>query len=129
MPLSSSPRRAMSSDPPRASIGLDRPCMRCPVILMFAVLIAAVFCGAEAYGGEQPADLVVRGGKIVTLDERTPVVEAVAARGGRIAALGAAADINRLIGPHTRVIDVPGKLVIPGFIEGHGHFTSLGQSR
>jgi predicted amidohydrolase YtcJ len=78
---------------------------------------------------DKPADLVLRGGKIVTLDERNAVVEAVAARAGRVVALGSQAQINKLIGANTRVIDVPGKLVIPGFIEGHGHFTSLGHSR
>jgi predicted amidohydrolase YtcJ len=73
--------------------------------------------------------LVLRNGKIVTLDERNSVVQALAARGGRILAVGPDADVAKLIGPKTTVLDLGGKLAIPGFVEGHGHFVSLGQSR
>lgn len=88
-------------------------------------LLSAVSITAFA----QPADLILRNGKIVTLEAALPVAEALAVRGGRIAATGANADIARLAGPKTRVIDLGGKLAIPGFIEGHGHFTGLGEFR
>ena len=66
-------------------------------------------------------------GKIVTLE--TPAeVQALAARGGRIVALGSNADVKRHAGPATEIIDVRGQLVIPGFIEGHGHFNGVGQA-
>ena len=75
-----------------------------------------------------PADLVVVNGRIVTLE--TPAeVQALAARGGRIVALGSSADVKKLVGPSTDVIDAAGQLVIPGFIEGHGHFTGVGQAQ
>ena len=77
----------------------------------------------------QPADLILRNGKIVTLESATPVVQAVAIRTDRIAAVGSNAEIARLGGPRTRVIDLGGRLAIPGFIEGHGHFTGVGQFR
>jgi predicted amidohydrolase YtcJ len=77
----------------------------------------------------QPADLILRNGKIVTLESATPVVEAMAVRGDRIAVLGANSQISRLAGPKTRVIDLGGRLAIPGFIEGHGHFTGVGEFR
>ena len=78
--------------------------------------------------GLPPADLVVVNGRIVTLE--TPAeVQALAARGGRIVALGSSADVKKLVGPSTDVIDAAGQLVIPGFIEGHGHFTGVGQAQ
>jgi predicted amidohydrolase YtcJ len=77
----------------------------------------------------QPADLVLRNGKIVTMDASAPTAQALAARGDRISALGSNADAAKWIGPRTRVIDLHGMLAIPGFIEGHGHFTGLGEFR
>src|SRR5207244_2058279 len=73
--------------------------------------------------------LILRGGKIVTLEERQPEAEAIAVRSGRIAAIGTAAEINSLIGEKTRVIELAGRMAMPGFIEGHGHFLSLGDSK
>ena len=58
---------------------------------------------ATAFG--QPADLVLRNGKIVTMNVAQPAVEAMAVRGDRIAALGGNADAAKWIGPGTKVID------------------------
>ena len=76
-----------------------------------------------------PADLVLRGGRIVTVDDRLPEVQALAARGGTIVALGSNAEVARYVGPATQVIELGGQLAIPGFIEGHGHFTGVGENR
>ena len=75
-----------------------------------------------------PADLVFVNGRIVTL-ERPAEVEAIASRGSRIVAMGSTAEVRALAGPATEVIDLRGRLMIPGFIEGHGHFTGVGQSQ
>jgi predicted amidohydrolase YtcJ len=77
----------------------------------------------------EPADLVLINGKVVTVDPARPQAEAVAILGDKIAAVGTTREIEAYIGPRTRVIDLQGKLVIPGFIEGHGHFTGLGRSQ
>ena len=77
----------------------------------------------------QPADLVIRNGKIVTMESSVPEVQALAARGGKIVAVGTNQQVLTYIGSSTRVIDLSGRLAIPGFIEGHGHFTSLGASK
>lgn len=77
----------------------------------------------------EPADLVLINGKVVTVDSARPQAEAVAILGDKIAAVGTTREIEAYIGPRTRVIDLQGKLVIPGFIEGHGHFTGLGRSQ
>jgi len=90
------------------------------------VLLVAFFA-ATAFA--QPADLVLRNGKIVTVNTTTPVAQAIAVRGDRISALGSDGDARQWIGPQTRVIDLHGMLAIPGFIEGHGHFTGVGEFR
>src|ERR1700722_4532225 len=77
----------------------------------------------------QPADLVLHNGKIVTLDQSAGEAPALAARGGRIVAIGSNKTVDALIGPAARVVDLKGRLAIPGFIEGHGHFTALGASK
>jgi len=77
----------------------------------------------------QPADLVLRNGKIVTEWAAPPVAQAMAVRGGKVAALGSNREAQQWIGPQTRVIDLGGQLAIPGFIEGHGHFTGIGEYR
>jgi predicted amidohydrolase YtcJ len=91
------------------------------------LLPALALFAAAAFA--QPADLVLRNGKIVTMNSAAPVVQALAVRGGRIAALGANSDAAGWTGPNTRVIDLHGMLAIPGFIEGHGHFIGVGQFR
>ena len=80
---------------------------------------------ARSMAPEGVADLVLRGGKIATLAEGVPETSALAARAGRITALGTDEEIAAWIGEETRVVDLNGRLAIPGFIEGHGHFLSL----
>jgi len=75
------------------------------------------------------ADLVLRGGRVVTVDPALPEAEAIAIEGHRIAAVGSNGEIDARIGPGTRVIELEGRLAIPGFIEGHGHFMDLGRSK
>ncbi|HEX6807638.1 MAG TPA: amidohydrolase, partial [Gemmatimonadaceae bacterium] len=93
-----------------------------PVTLALLALAAA--CGTRA----QPADLVLDHGTVITMDSTRPNGQAVAIRDGRIAAVGSDADIQRYVGPNTKVIDLKGHLAIPGFIESHGHFTGLGMA-
>jgi predicted amidohydrolase YtcJ len=77
----------------------------------------------------EPADLVLRGGTIVTMDASRPRAEALASRKGRIVAVGSAAEVEGLVGPETRVVDLAGRFAYPGLIEAHGHLTGLGRSR
>jgi len=74
------------------------------------------------------ADLVLTNGNVVTVDEDQPHAEAVAISGDKIIAVGTSADIANYIGDNTEVIDLDGNTAIPGFIEGHGHYTSYGDS-
>jgi len=75
------------------------------------------------------ADLVLRNGKIVTLDPANPQVESIAITAGKIVAVGSNTQIAKEIQPSTKVIDLGGRLTIPGFIEGHGHFMGVGESK
>lgn len=74
------------------------------------------------------ADRVLTGGTVITVDPQRPEAEAVAIKDGRILAVGSADEIARHIGNATEVIDLGGRVAMPGFIEGHGHFLGLGQS-
>jgi hypothetical protein len=95
--------------------------------MLVAVSFAIVGIGSPVRAADK-ADLVLLGGKIVTVDPKQPTVQALAASGGRIVAVGSDAEISGHIGNATKVIRLNGQLAIPGFIEGHGHFTALGQS-
>jgi predicted amidohydrolase YtcJ len=77
----------------------------------------------------EAADLVLRGGRVATVDPVLPVAQAVAISGARIVAVGSDAEIAPWIGPDTRVVELEGRLLTPGFIEGHGHFMGLGEAK
>jgi predicted amidohydrolase YtcJ len=94
-----------------------------------ATLVLATFACGPSGDTEKTADLVLRGGRVVTVDEGQPEAEAVAIRGDRIVFVGSDAEVEAFTGPATEVIDLAGRLAIPGFIEGHGHLMGLGHSR
>ena len=70
---------------------------------------------------QSPPELVFTNGKIITVDERFSIAQAVAIRGGRFVAAGTNQEIAQLAGPNTRRIDLKGKAVIPGLIDNHMH--------
>jgi predicted amidohydrolase YtcJ len=98
---------------------------------LLIVLAALVVFGAAAFYWvrvqRSRAELVLRGGRIITLDPSILEAQALAARDGRIVAIGSADDVAGQIGWWTRVIDLDGYVAVPGFIEGHGHFAGLGE--
>src|SRR5262245_4690168 len=83
-----------------------------------SVLLAAFTATADA----QPANIVLVNGKIVTVDDRFTFAEALAIRGERIVAVGSTAEIEKLKGPQTQVIDLNQRTVIPGLIDNHAHY-------
>jgi predicted amidohydrolase YtcJ len=94
------------------------------------VICTAALVGAcSSQPAVEPATTILRGGHIVTMEASQPAVEALAIRGDRIVALGANDEIQKYAGPTTTVIELAGQTAIPGFIEGHGHFLGVGQSR
>lgn len=88
-----------------------------------AALLAALGLGLSGCGstGEPAADTVFRNGKIVTVDGRSSVVQAMAVRSGRFAALGSDAEMAAYIGTSTKVVDLRGRTVIPGLSDAHMH--------
>ncbi len=77
---------------------------------------------------KKTADLILLNGKILTLNDSQKEVTALATKGDRILAIGRDAKISSYIGSETEVIDLEGKLAIPGLIEGHGHYMRLGKT-
>ena len=84
---------------------------------------------SSAVSDVMPADLVLRGGTIATVDSELGNVEALAVNGYQVTAVGSNDEIAAYIGPETNVVELDGRFVTPGFIEGHGHFLSLGRSK
>jgi predicted amidohydrolase YtcJ len=98
--------------------------------LLAAAAFGSVSGAAPASGQDaRVADLVLRGGRVVTVDSARPEAQAIAVAGDRILAVGSNAEIARHIGPSTQVIELNGMLAIPGFIESHGHFTGIGDAK
>jgi predicted amidohydrolase YtcJ len=73
-----------------------------------------------------PADLIIRGGTIYTMEDTNPIVESVAVIGDRIVYAGAENGLSDYQNENTRIIDLQGKVMTPGLIEGHGHIMGLG---
>jgi predicted amidohydrolase YtcJ len=92
----------------------------------FVIVAISLLACAPA---EKPADLVLMGGRIVTMDDGYPEATALAARDGRLVAVGTEREVDRFIGKNTEVIDLGGALAVPGLIEGHAHFLSLGRAK
>ena len=97
--------------------------------LLFACLILSILSAipalAAAEGGLM-ADMVLIHGKIFTVDAAQPWAQAVAIRDGKFVAVGKDEEIKKLIGQETEVIDLGGKLALPGFNDAHLHFTNGG---
>ena len=91
-----------------------------PVMLAASALLA----GAGALRAA-PAERIIRGGPIVTVNPAQPEAEAVAIAAGRIVAVGSEADVMKLTGPETVVTDLAGQTLVPGFVDGHSHFFSV----
>ena len=96
--------------------------------LILITIFTVIFTLFSCRGSVGSADLVLRNGRIITMDNRWPQVSALAVKGDRISAIGSDRDMLRYTGMETQVIDLKGMWTIPGFIEGHGHFYSLGAS-
>src|ERR1700722_19950204 len=91
-------------------------------IVRVAAITLTVLSAAQMLSPQAPApDLILVNGKIVTVDDRFAIVQAVAIQGDRFTATGGNQDIGALAGPNTRRIDLRGRTVIPGLIDNHMH--------
>ena len=105
------------------------------LLITVIVCLAMAGCGRDASDDATrtdavaPADLVLRGGKVATVDPALGNQEAIAVTGYQVTAVGSNEEIGAYIGPDTQVVELDGRFAMPGFIEGHGHFMSLGRSK
>jgi predicted amidohydrolase YtcJ len=96
------------------------------MINRFIISLLAVSLHAHA---AEPPDTILVNGKVITVDAADTVAEALAIRGGRIQAIGSAAEIEALAGPDTRRIDLAGGTATPGLLDAHLHLSSSGLVR
>jgi len=87
---------------------------------MGKILLIALAC-VGLYAQQPAADTILTNGKIVTVDERFTIAQAVAIRGDRVVAVGTNQEIAQLAGPNTRRIDLRGRMAMPGLIDNHMH--------
>ena len=94
------------------------------LLLLFPIILTATSCAQQQF-----ADLVLKNGKVITIDRLNPRVQAIAITGNFIIAVGSDAEIDKYIKPGaTGVIDLKGKMVVPGFNDAHIHFIQAGEA-
>ena len=91
--------------------------------LILPLILLLIGCDTEK------ADMIVHNGTIYTMNDLMPTTESVAIRNGKIIALGKYRDLDDLITPRTKIINLNGAMMTPGLIEGHGHFYGLGLAK
>ncbi len=81
---------------------------------------------AQRVSATGPVDVILTGGKVITVDEKFTIAQAIAVKGERVVAVGSNEDISSLAGPATRRIDLAGRAVVPGMIDNHAHYMEEG---
>jgi predicted amidohydrolase YtcJ len=94
--------------------------------MLIRSIIAGLLLLMPFAAGAQDADMIITGARIWTGDANAPWAEAVAVRGNRILAAGSRAEVLAHLGAATRVMDLPGRFIAPGFIDNHTHFGQAG---
>ncbi len=94
------------------------------LLFFFTWIFLAIACKQDPI----EASLVIKNANVYTVDESNPIAEAIAIKDGRIIFIGDNEGVNKFEIETTEVIDAEGQFVMPGFIEGHGHFSGLGKS-
>jgi len=95
-------------------------------LLSILVLISAALTGACSSKSEQVADIIYTGGDIITVNDLQPSAEALAVKDGKILAVGEKINVLKYKGNTTKVVDLKGKTLLPGFIDAHGHVFNAG---
>lgn len=90
------------------------------MFIKFAAAAAALMIGAGAIAGEH-ADLILYNASVWTVDDKRPEAEAVAVRGKKIVKVGSSREVLKLKGEKTKLLDLEGKRVLPGFNDSHTH--------
>jgi predicted amidohydrolase YtcJ len=99
------------------------------LVALLALAATVAGCSKPRANPADAATLVLRNGKIVTVDSAKPEAEAIAFKGSTILAVGSNSEIDAFVGDSTQVIELGGRLALPGFIDSHGHYMNLGLSK
>lgn len=97
-------------------------------LLPFFIVLVAAAAPVPAQTTRAPADLIVTADRIYTVDDTRPIVQALAVRDRRIVFAGPVRAAMVLKGPSTRVLEFPGRTIVPGLVDAHGHLLGLGQA-
>ena len=97
--------------------------MRLVLIVVSALLLSLVHVPVQQPTG---ADIVFKNGNVYTVDAKTPKAEAIAVTKDRIVFVGSNADVQKFVGSKTRVVDLKGSTVLPGFADAHQHLSGVG---
>ncbi len=96
------------------------------LVSIIITLMIAGWTSPESVIQTTPADLVLRNGNVYTVNERRPKAEAIAVKGERVIFVGSTRDVQKYVGAKTRLIDLAGKTVVPGFADAHQHLPGVG---
>lgn len=96
-------------------------------VLVLAAVVVAMVGGCNG-SGDGPADTVLRNGQVVTMDARNSVQQAIAVRDGKIVYVGTDAGVGPWTGTKTKVVDLGGRMLMPGFIDAHLHALAGGRA-
>src|SRR5208337_4341201 len=96
--------------------------MKCRIGGLAIGLLFFAMVPAHARESRAAVDYVFLNGKVYTLNPKAPWAQAVAVRKDKIVSVGQDRDIRKLAGPGTQVIDLKGRMLMPGFIDAHNHF-------
>ena len=87
------------------------------LVIITVIILSLTSCGSDA----DPADTIYQNGSIISMTGADDVYEALAIKNGKIQAIGNATEINKLKGSTTKVVDLKGQTLLPGFIDAHSH--------
>ena len=96
--------------------------------VVLLTLFSLLFLFSCQTKNEDHADTILMNGNVYTVDEKQPTAQAIAIKDGLIQAVGTNEEIEKWKTENTKIIDLNGQFTMPGFIEGHGHFSGLGYS-
>lgn len=94
--------------------------------ILFVCMVLLQLCHSGLSLAQELADAIYYGGDVVTIDDRQPAAEAVAILDGKIIAVGAASNVMAFKGPQTKLHNLQGHCLLPGFVDGHGHCSQTG---
>ena len=92
---------------------------------LLCINVILILIGCE----HKKADMVIHKGTIYTMSDYNPIAETVIIKDGKIINVGTQIDYRSYIGEKTKILDLNGATMVPGFIEGHGHFMGLGYAK